>query len=93
MGYAPDLRASILLQTILNRTYGTDGHLIVLLFLLAIFGPINYAPPVFGENGRETCENDLPRLVTPIILNPAWYIIVTPTLKPRGTRYVLTSPR
>ena len=36
---------ALLRGTIVNRTYGTHKNLYVPLFLLTIFGPINYSPP------------------------------------------------
>ena len=35
----------LLRGTIINRTYGSHKNLYIPLFLLTIFGPINYGPP------------------------------------------------
>ena len=35
----------LLRGTIVNRTYGTHKNLNISLFLLTIFGPVNYGPP------------------------------------------------
>ena len=42
----PQIGTAVLLrEKVLNRTYGTYKHLHTSLFLLTVFGPINYGPP------------------------------------------------
>ena len=36
--------------TTINRTYGTHKKLSIFLFLLTVFGPINYGPPVIIDD-------------------------------------------